>query len=292
MKLSPVLAQFLFTNKYLQLAGIGRFIIEDAFPVEAEKSQKGNEYYKIKFEQDQTLKEDKELISFVSVQTGKMKSLAASDLDSYLELIKQFLNIGKPFLFEGIGTLSKNRSGQYDFIPGQQLNEKLRNEAPKEYDQTSTTENSFTDYEEMFSPKKPKTSGGRKITIVLAILAGIALAVWGGYVVNNRNKNKENKSEPIAITDTARNLKDSIRDIQPTINSGTYKYIIEKAGKERALARFNYLKKWGIDIKMETTDSVTFKLFFTLASQPADTLRIRDSLGALYSSRGPAYIEQ
>ena len=144
----------------------------------------------------------------------------------------------------------------------------------------------------MFSPKKPKTSGGRKITIVLAILAGIALAVWGGYVVNNRNKNKENKSEPITITDTARNLKDSIRDIQPTINSGTYKYVIEKAGKERAMARFNYLKKWGIDIKMETKDSVTFKLFFTLASQPADTLRIRDSLGALYSSRGPAYIEQ
>ena len=91
MKISPLLAQFLTTNKQLSLAGLGRFILNDSG--------------EITFEQDPTVKEDAELVKFIAESTGKMKSLVASDLDSNLELARQFLNIGKPYLFEGIGTL-------------------------------------------------------------------------------------------------------------------------------------------------------------------------------------------
>jgi hypothetical protein len=51
--------------------------------------------------------EDAELVIFIAENTGKMKSLVASDLDSNLELARQFLNIGKPYLFEGIGHFQK-----------------------------------------------------------------------------------------------------------------------------------------------------------------------------------------
>ena len=83
MKISPLLAQYLFTNKQLSLAGLGRFILEDS----------GG----ITFHQDITVKEDPELVSFIAEKSGKMKSLIAADLDSNLELARQFLNIGKPY---------------------------------------------------------------------------------------------------------------------------------------------------------------------------------------------------
>ena len=85
MKISPLLAQFLATNKQLSLAGLGRFIL--------------NASGEITFEQDSSVREDSELVNFIAESTGKMKSLVASDLDSNLELARQFLNIGKPYLF-------------------------------------------------------------------------------------------------------------------------------------------------------------------------------------------------
>ena len=61
---------------------------------------------------------DKDLISFICENTGKIRPLAISDLDSYLNLGTEMLNIGKPFHLEGIGTITKNKSGKFDFTPG------------------------------------------------------------------------------------------------------------------------------------------------------------------------------
>ena len=43
---------------------------------------------------------------------------ASADLDSYLVLGKQFLNIGKPFIIEGLGVLEKSQQGDYEFRQG------------------------------------------------------------------------------------------------------------------------------------------------------------------------------
>jgi hypothetical protein len=50
---------------------------------------------------------DKELITFICENTGKIKPLAISDLDSYLNLGTEMLNIGKPFHLEGIRPLQE-----------------------------------------------------------------------------------------------------------------------------------------------------------------------------------------
>ncbi len=62
---------------------------------------------------------DKDLISFICENTGKIRPLAISDLDSYLNLGTEMLNIGKPFHLEGIGTITKNKAGKFDFTPGE-----------------------------------------------------------------------------------------------------------------------------------------------------------------------------
>lgn len=300
MKLSPHLLQFLYTNKELTLAGIGRFRIaaQSGYEEANDKTSRTFNPSNISFEQDISAKTDPELVSFIAAQSGKMKSLAAADLDSYLELSKQFLNIGKPFFIEGIGTLTKNQTGQFDFSPANISHEKGKESILTETDQTSSTEDSFKNYEEMFSPKKPQTAASKKIVLWLAILAGIGLTIWGGYFVYKKTKKQtDQESESVITTDSSSSfisLPDS-SSLQIKTNSAgnrLYKFVIEEAIKSRALARYNDLRKWGIDVQMETIDSVMFKLFFNLAASPADTARLKDSLGLLYSTMGKTTIEK
>ena len=284
MKISPLLAQFLINNKQLSLAGLGRFILDDS----------GG----IMFQHDAYVKEDAELVSFIAENTGKMKSLVASDLDSNLELARQFLNIGKPYLFEGIGTLSKNKFGTIEFVQSKTSTEKNKENTGDGRDKTSTTENSFTDYEEMFSPKRPKGPATKRIVTWLVALVGLSLAVFGGYIVYTKTKNKKEpivkKEEiiPVIVPDSLSKTKDTTSIItKPADTSGMYRFVIEKAGRQRAFFRYNYLRENLIDVKMDTKDSVLFSLYFLLPSAPADIAKKRDSLQRLYSTRGKTVVE-
>ena len=67
LKLAPLLAQFLYTHKKLQLAGIGIFLFEGIIdPLDdSAKNAKNNSPAGISFESNSSLPEDKELISFI-----------------------------------------------------------------------------------------------------------------------------------------------------------------------------------------------------------------------------------
>ena len=284
MKISPLLAQFLINNKQLSLAGLGRFTLKDSG--------------EIIFQHDASVKEDAELVKFIAENTGKMKSLVASDLDSNLELARQFLNIGKPYLFEGIGTLSKNKYGTIEFVQGNYSQEKNKENAGDGRDKTSTTENSFTDYEEMFSPKKPGPPASKRIVTWLIAIAGLSLAVFGGYIVYTKTKNKKEPVvvkediQPVITNDTLTKKADSIPPIsKPVDSSGMYRFVIEKAARQRAFFRYNHLRENLIDVKIDTKDSVLFNLYFLLPSSPADIAKKRDSLQRLYSTRDKTIVE-
>ncbi|MGB3008532.1 MAG: hypothetical protein WBC06_18595 [Chitinophagaceae bacterium] len=305
MKIAPLLAQYLYSRKHLELPGIGVFLLDSSFNPEPEhtKNAKPSIIEGISFEYNTLVRESPDLIQFISDNTGKIKPLASADLDSHLELAKQFINIGKPFLFEGIGSLSKVQSGGLAFNPGFLITEKLT-----EYHQTGNSsaidsDEPATDYKNIFRVKKEKTNW-KKPTIVLLLLAGIVLAIWGGYMIYKGSTTKDEltsqeadeKAETLKTTDTQTINKTDTSAINTPINtiipSGNYKFIVETANKERGLKRFNTLKGYGLDILMETTDSLNFKLFFILPSSIADTTRIIDSLRKIYTPAGnTAYIE-
>ena len=297
MKLSPLLAHYFFSNKQLSLTGIGRFILDESGFIDDDPGRNKSASGTIRFEQDTSIGEDAELVNFIARESGKMKSLASADLDSHMELARQFLNIGKPFTLEGIGTLTKNKTGKLEFVQTTTVSEKSKEYAGDGKDVTSTTEDSFTDYQEMFSPKKPKISASKKIVTWVIVLIGLALAVFGGYLVYTKTtrKTKEPEIKPVAITnpqsDTTTISKPSISSAQPADSSNFYRFVIETAGRFRALQRFSDLKSYGHDIKMETSDSIRFKLFYLLKVNPADTARIRDSIAINYGRGGIASIE-
>jgi hypothetical protein len=293
LKLAPLLAEYLYINKRLDLPGIGTFRLDPAVMIEEEsnKHSKTGEMAGISFQNDPTIKETTELINFICTRTGKMKALAAADLDSHLELVQQFLNIGKPFLFEGIGSLVKIKSGQFEFTSGEVMSEKIKEYSIKEISATSSTEDSFTDYDNIFSPKKIKLRWRRPVLLLL-LLAGVALAIWGGYKIyksraakNNVAVAPEKKTETVPLPDSSQVIKkiDSLVPEKTITETGNYKFVVETADKERGLLRFSMLKGYGLAIQIETKDSVNFKLFFLLPAAPSDTTRMIDSLHLLYT---------
>jgi len=295
VKLAPLLAQYLYSYKRIDLPGIGTFHLGNAEIIELENSKYTNTE-NISFENNSSIKESPSLINFISSHTGKMKALAMADLESHLELARQFLNIGKPFLFEGIGSLVKIRSGEFAFTSGETVSDKIKEYSAREISSTSSTEESFAN---IYPNEKRKW---RKAFTWFLLLAGIGLAIWGGYTVYERTFDK-NKSNPIGekqkekgtilFSDSSQLSKENPDNIEKTAASpSNYKFVVELANRKRGEDRFNTLKGYGLDIKMGTDDSIHFKLFFLLPATPLDTARIIDSLKHLYTpSWGKALVE-
>jgi glycine cleavage system H lipoate-binding protein len=302
LKLAPLLAQYLYQYRRLDLPGLGTFILDSSVVFEPESNKK-NTSFKLNgvvFENNSTIKDSPALVDFIALQTGKIKALAAADLYSLLEEAQQFLNIGKPFLFEGIGSLTKIKSGEFAFAAGQALPITKIDYSAQEIYSDSPPEESSSDYKEIFYQRKRKSNLQKPVAIIF-LVAGLFLAIWGGYIVykktTTKNKKKSTwvKDEPVLIKkDTLALQKDSLTSQIPAtvIPPGNYKFIIEIAGRERALNRFAKLKNYGLDVQLETRDSVTFKLFFLRPALIADTARMIDSLRKIYTPPGSkAFIE-
>jgi nucleoid DNA-binding protein len=282
LKLAPLLAEYLYAKKRLDLTGIGTFVLNPATGSIADAKHSSEE---VSFEENGSVKEDEELINYISSHTGKMKALASSDLNSYLDLAKEFLNIGNPFQIEGIGTLMKKKSGQYEFTAEHLLSDKVKESGMKELSVTSTSDESFTTFENL-KPKVEKSSPYKKIFLILLIAATTFAIIWGGYRVykknSGKNKNEELKTEKIIPKKDTTVIQKPIQKNELPANN--YRFVIEVAGKNRALYRFNQLKSYGTPIQLSTKDSVEFKLFFVLPALAADTTKISDSLSILYPS--------
>ena len=292
LKLTHLIAQYLYKNKYLHLQGIGSFQLDKSIIIDEDSNKKNQEtgIEGVSFESNAATKEDPELVSFISSYTGKIKALASADLSSHLELAKQFMNIGKPFLFEGIGSLSRIRSGEYAFTPGNTLTEKLAEQKPKETKQTSSIEEPVSDYKSALYKQEKKSNWKKPVTFML-IIAGIALAIWGGYTVYKRTSANNNNKQEVAKEDKTIILEDNIKANPDSLNiqtanntnnhTGSTKFILEVSDKDRATQRYAKLKTFQWDVKMETKDSVSFKLFLLLPINVADTTKVLDSLTRL-----------
>jgi hypothetical protein len=292
LKLENLLAPYLYQHKKLNLPGIGTFEADSAANTPEAATQN------IRFIQNIIAQPDDEFIEYIKTRTGKMKPLAISDLESYLMLSKQFLNIGKPFQIEGIGTLQKMKDGSFQFT---------REEYVPARAEGTALENAKA--EKRLENKEGETldkSGAQRALILLALIATIALIGWGGYYLYERNTIGETTDTEInSIT----SIPDSVamQNIQPDSSMlikdtgtvkpdsamtgvaipalpGNIKFILETtSNKARALARFIYINKINNNIHLETkADSSLFKIFVTLPATQADTSRIKDSLNAWY----------
>jgi hypothetical protein len=286
LKLANLLAHYLYSNKRLDLPGIGSFLLDPSVIIEPENSKQRPAIPQgISFESNPSIRDASELIEHICTTTGKMKPLAAADLDSHLQLAQQFLNIGKPFSFEGIGSLVKLYNGEFEFIQGNIVTDKLKDEFEKEgLSKKETIEAKYLAFLATPSAK----SRLRKPVIALLALCGIGLAIWGGYTISSKNSEpngsgvtETSAEQTMAVTDSSQYTKpDSTSSQKTDILAANYKYVLEVAKAKRAFRRYNQLKEIFWDVKLETNDSVQYKLFMLLPAS-RDSTRMVDSLTAL-----------
>ena len=302
MKIAPLLAHYLYTNKRLDLPGIGTLLLDNSVTIEQEnnKQLKNVLLEGVSFESNPAIKKPSEdLIQYISSHSGRIKPLATADLDSFLGLAIQFINIGKPFLIDGIGSLTKINSGGFTFAPGQVLTEKLNDYLAMDAPAIASREADH-DYKRIFYPDKPKMQWKKPVAILL-VMMGIVLAIWGGYIIYKRTSaaneaNETNLSdnnvikEVVPLTDTIKTQKDSVIETAQKIPDGNTKFILEIADQKKSLQRFNKLKTYQWNVQLETKDSLSYKIFMLLPVAAADTSRILDSLSRLIGKR--VYIER
>lgn len=293
MKIEQVLIHYLLKNKQLTLQGIGTFRLEAALPDTADPDKPiiipENA---ISFHYDPKVVEDEGLVDFIIEYTGKIKPLASSDLDSYLMLGRQFLNIGNPFIIPNIGTLQKTNSGELVFKGGQHAADRVDPQRTKIEDEGAEEheENMFNDYQ-----REQRTQNGKTVLIVISLLivGFIVWAIWR-YAFNTKDQpeNLQSTEAIIPLADSSHYI-DSVNNILLTdstkivqknpSDSFTFKVVVnEYTNRQMALARLAKLKTYGRNVILYTDDSITYKIAEPFMRPLIDSIEVLDSLRRYY----------
>ena len=296
MKIEQLLVHYLFKTKELTLQSIGTFRLDASIPDPSDSDKPVLiPENAVSFHYDPRTKEDENLINYIVEHTNKIKPLAASDLDSFLSLGRQFLNIGKPFTLYNLGTLEKTNSGELVFKAGHLIAEKIEPHKLKteESDITSEEENLFNDYQQ-----PPRSNRLPKIILsllVLLILAAIVWAVWHFAFSKKNEPESINTTESVVpVIDSSNHLKDSSlasRLQKDSTSFGkavsdtfTFKVVVNQYyTPDAAKARLAKLKTFNRNVIMYTTDSSTYKIAEPFKLPLSDTTRVLDSLKRYYS---------
>lgn len=292
MKISTILSRFLSTNGTLSLKEIGTFYT--SLPADADKEQfsdAGGLYFQ--FEPKAKMNED--VVAFVSQQSGKMKSLAAADLESYLQNGKQLINIGKPFIIEGVGSIIKRQDGTYMIT--ENFFNPLEEETPSSQKQ-HTDSGAELNYEDYKYASNTKPVSGKKTMIIAGSVVLIALISWMIYKLMSNPTVKENPTPTVTqqVTDSSQRIKDTtaVKDsvIVPAIKDSLrafYKVVLYDTSKTFALSSFKWFKEHNYPLYLETADSVRYKIYYRYDTPFADSVNVRDSIGRRFHRK--VYIE-
>jgi hypothetical protein len=298
LKLPLLLTQFLYKHKKLNLPGIGSFTLDPDAIIPDEHSKDIHALAMgISFKNAVIHHADNELIEFIRLNTGKIRPLAISDLESYLTLGNELLNIGKPFYLEGIGTLTKNQDGSFEFAPGEYATTRLEDLSLERPERASKHKyvSEDTHYEHEVQPNK-----SRKLVIALAIIGGLVVVGWGSYLLLKKNASRPTETSLVPMdtvtkavdtTGNAVRLADSLARENASQSQQAlpgekvpYKFIILRThNKEHALKRYAQLQSYSLKVNLETKDSLYFKVYFPFPAFSKDTLHIKDSLRREYA---------
>ena len=310
MKVDNLLGPYLYQYKTLSLPGIGLFTLAENAVLPDDTAKIKAPIEGISFTTATGARLDDSLIQYVKDQTGKMKALAEADLYSFIATAFQYLNIGKPFYFEGIGTLLKNKDNAYTFTPGTVIAQKTE-DIPHRHIETKRK----SVYDNDAVGGSSINSG--KMAILSVVVITLILIGWGGYYLYNKNTGGDtttkNAVQPESKPDTTTTSQSPIDSsgINPSIPGnhtkadstgttpikqaavvlppGAFKFILETTQKKiRAAKRYeqlkgiSILKQYNNTVAVETKDSVTFTIVTVINCTAADTARVKEQLNAWY----------
>jgi hypothetical protein len=299
VKVSDILLNYLLSHKKLQLTGLGTFNLTGSYTISDDEKKIILPQGSVEFVLDPATPEDPELIAAISSETGKIRPLASADLDSLIIQGKQLMNISKPFMIEGIGTLQKNHRNEVEYIP--LVDEINRGEHEKRLEEPGEAVRFDDNY---LKPSGKRQSGSRNLT--LFFLAVVALGILGLVVYYFYNHSSKDTAENLNLSNPPAQQQDSTLQVTAPVDSvqiqpkaidstmasvpatasiDSFYVVIEVAKKDRAIKRYADLREWGHKVVMKTNDSVDFKISFPIKAPLADSAKYRDSLSRFFARK-------
>lgn len=278
MKIEPLLVRYLLQNKSVTLQHIGHFELLSNEPISQNPSDdKIDLDGKVNFQYDPKAPEDVCFIRYIMEQSRKIYPLAQSDLESYAVLAKQFLNLGKPVIFHGIGRLIKKQDESYVLLPVGS-NPMLHDHTVIPPDVTDHKEGLHAQKIDFSSPTKPGFSQNK--TLPLLILVGL-MGVATAFILYYNQRDSVEITTPLSDSNSTTLVNTSLPDstlldkipIHHLI-MGTYPNKSDAEKKKLDLKDSTLTAK----IEMTTKDSLTFQLSLSVQRHITDTAQFRDSL--------------
>jgi hypothetical protein len=282
VKIEQLLVQHLYTNKNVTIQGIGTIHLNPSvvLPTEGDKDYQMPENA-FSFEFNLKATEDDALIQFIVQQTRKIKPLASSDLESYSLLAKQFLNIGKPFVIEGVGTIFKSQTGAYEFNSGNLVTPKIE-DAPKPLNEKTE--------EPIYPGEIERTTNNKRIWISILLVIIVSGGGLGLYYIYNKPIAAPTQVVTIDSSTLINDEAAADSSIQPVApkpaadssiiqDSFTFRVVIKEYKlKKNAEASFKNLTMAGHRLEFVETDSTHYKLVMPFTRPLTDTSYVKDSL--------------
>jgi hypothetical protein len=309
MKISDLLCQYLYQNKELVLEGFGVFHLDASVnPQDTKEPQQV--YQGITFENNAKAKTQPALIDFLVQHSGKMKPLAISDLDAYVTTGRELLNLGKPLILNGIGTLTSIRNQILEFTPGPFIPVRLDPREGQFRERVATSEDELFRHEEG-GGSSTSGSANRGILLIVAIILVLLVAGWGVYHFAFQKKSGTGadtaqpaiqpvEQAPAAQKDTTSEAQNAAKpDSGKTAPTGaslpavtaiqgpvSYRVLIQTFNDPaKAHRRYDSLKIWGHNVVLAEQDSTHYSLYMPFSGPLADTGRVKDSLSVFFGHR-------
>jgi hypothetical protein len=311
MKISDLLCQYLYQNKELVLEGFGVFHLDQSVS-SADSRETQQAYQGITFENNIKSKTPAPLVDFLVQQSGKMRPLAISDLEAFLMTGRELLNLGKPLILNGIGTLTGYKPSQLDFTPGPFIPVRLDSTEGQFRERVATREDELFRTEENSGGHQSSPQNRTLMLLVAAILVLLVVG-WGVYHFAFQKHDQTvtdttGQIQPVD-TDTPAAKKDTsaINAASPgnapgkvdsaagaTVNEGpktsvaatgpvTFRVLIQTYHDlAKAQKRFDSLRVWGHNVSMETRDSTHYDIIIPFSVPLRDTLKVKDSLSTFF----------
>lgn len=283
MKIESIIVDYLYSNKELTLQGIGRFILNIEVPQSQGEKPVSFPEDAITFTEDKHAPQDEGLINHIVEITRKIKPLATSDLESFSILSKEYLNIGKPLLLEGLGTLQKNQVGDYIFTSGTYINPRL--ELPTETKEKEPGEISFSSPSRIDGKKNKALLIGSLILLLLLIIPGII------YYYYKKTPKPEMAQGNLSSADTTHTDKDTTVQLAPVqtitqpvaVKSDTV-YLVLKTYRDslKAAKEIDRLTSYKHAVLQKTLDSTRYAVIMPVSGYHGDTTRLKDSLNIFF----------
>ncbi len=301
--LDAYIADFLAEQKKLSAQGLGEFTIIDG--------QAANGAPMVSFVPNKAAYTTADLISYIAEHQGKNKIVTGFDVESHFNQIKQFINIGTPWVIPGFGQLKFGRNRELEFVqevPNENaLHERIRHKQ-------AASEAHYQTYDAV----NPATQRSNTGTILLTLVIVLGLGVGGYYFYANSNSatSATTAKDSIAtLTDTvvsvpsSSNMNNTTTSTQPpqsnpakqtdgttvavspplvsTATSATgFRFVLNRTvNAEYARKRYNQLKAYGTPVFIDSVKRDSFslyKIYLRNNGSPADTAKLRDSLTRYY----------